>query len=66
MPLEGARARRIIIAVLENIENWQERLAEIERRAVPGNKARILALMRDIEFAKLSLIRLAELEPPEA
>lgn len=62
MPLEGARAQRIIVAVLENIRNWQDRLAEVERHAIPGNKARVLALMRDIEFARQSLCRLAQIE----
>lgn len=62
MPLEGERARRIIVAVLENIRNWEERLAEVEFHAIPGNKARILALMRDIEFARQSLCRLARME----
>lgn len=62
MPLEGARAKRIIVAVLENMNNWQDRLAEIEAHAIPGNKARVLALMRDMRMAHLSLCRLAEIE----
>ena len=62
MPLEGERARRIITATLANIENWEQRLVEIEEAAIPGNKARILALMRDIHFAKLSLKRLSDME----
>lgn len=62
MPVDADRARRIINAVLENIRNWEERLAEIERNANVGNKARVLALMRDLEFARRSLCRLAQME----
>lgn len=62
MPLRGARAQRIIVAVLENISNWESRLADIEAAAIPGNKARILELMRDVAHAKLSLCRLAGME----
>ncbi len=67
MPLEGARARRIIVAVLANIDNWCERLEEIAENAIPatGNKARALALERDMVMAKISLCRLAELEGEE-
>lgn len=60
--VDPERARRIIIAVLQNIENWEQRLIEIEEHAIPGNKARVLALMRDVHFAKVSLCRLANLE----
>jgi hypothetical protein len=60
--MEGARAHRIIVAVLQNIGNWQDRLADIEAAAIPGNKARVLELMRDVAYAKLSLCRLAEME----
>lgn len=64
MPLEGARARRIIVAVLQNVRNWEERLNEIADAAIPatGNKARALGLLRDLEMFRLSLCRLAELE----
>lgn len=62
MPLEGARARRIITAVLANISNWQDRLEEIEHHAIPGNKGRVLELMRDVAYAKVSLCRLAAME----
>jgi hypothetical protein len=61
MPLEGARAKRIIIAVLENIGNWEERVLEIEQNASPGNKIRALSLARDMEMCQRSLKRLAEL-----
>jgi hypothetical protein len=37
----------------------------IESFAIPGNKGRILSLMHDIEFAKLSLRRLANLPEDE-
>ena len=62
MPLEPERAQRIITAVLENVSNWEQRLVEIEEAAIPGNKWRILALMRDMEMAKLSLRRLADMD----
>jgi hypothetical protein len=62
VPLEGERARRIIVAVLENVSNWEQRLVEIEEAAIPGNKARILSLMKDMQFAKLSLKRLADMD----
>ena len=48
--------------MLQNIENWSERLREIESFAIPGNKTRILSLIRDIEMAKVSLKRLAGIE----
>lgn len=63
MPLEGERARRIIVAVLENVSNWEQRLVEIEQNASVGNKSRALALLRDMEMAKLSLRRLADIDP---
>lgn len=55
-------AERVVRAVLENLGNWEERLAEIERNAPSenGNKARALSLMRDMEQAKVSLRRLLE------
>jgi hypothetical protein len=66
VPLEGARAHRIIVAVLQNISNWEDRLSIIADAAIPatGNKARALALLRDMEMARRSLARLAELDPP--
>lgn len=62
MTLEPERARRIIVAVLANISNWESRLSDIEAAAIPGNKARILALMKDVHFAKQSLRRLADMD----
>lgn len=62
MPLEGERARRIIAAILANVGNWEQRLIELEAVAIPGNKARILALMRDIKMFRVSLCRLAQME----
>lgn len=62
MALEGERARRIIAAILANVRNWEQRLIELEAVAIPGNKARILALMRDIEMFRVSLCRLAQME----
>lgn len=62
MPIEGARAQRIVAAILENISNWRERALEIEKHANPGNKVRALSLARDLELARLSLCRLAQME----
>lgn len=64
MPLEGARARRIIVAVLQNVRNWERRLDEIAEAAIPatGNKARALSLLRDLEMFRISLCRLAQME----
>jgi hypothetical protein len=56
-------AHRIIVAVLQNIENWRERVLEAEAAAIPGNKARLLALARDIEQAHISLRRLSGIDP---
>jgi hypothetical protein len=63
VPLEGERARRIIVATLENVSNWEQRLVEIERRCPVGSKHEVLALLRDMEMAKLSLRRLADIDP---
>jgi hypothetical protein len=52
-------------ALLQNIADWENRLREIESFAIPGNKFRILSLMRDIHFAKLSLRRLVNLPEDE-
>ena len=62
MPLEGERARRIITAILANVSNWEQRLIELEAVAIPGNKARILALMKDIQMFRISLCRLAQMD----
>jgi hypothetical protein len=59
--IDPDRAERLARAVLQNIGDWQTRLSVIESFAIPGNKGRILSLMHDIEFAKLSLRRLANL-----
>lgn len=58
MIFQQEREQRIIRAVLENIDNWQERVLEIEQNANTGNKVRALSLARDLEFAKQSLKRL--------
>lgn len=65
MKLEDAYARRIVCAVLANIDNWRERALEIEANANPGNKVRALSLARDLEMARLSLKRLAEINDGE-
>lgn len=61
-----AQAERIVRATLENIADWEKRLGEIERHAVAatGDKARALALMRDMGTAKRALQRiLDDLDP---
>ena len=63
---DSARAARIVTAVLDNIENWRDRVLEIESHANPGNKVRALALARDLEMARVSLGRLAGRAPDDA
>ncbi len=62
VPLRNEKARRIVRAVLENIENWESRALEIAEHATPGNKVRALSLARDMEMARLSLTRLTGME----
>jgi hypothetical protein len=51
--------------MLANIANWEDRLSTIADAAIPvtGNKSRALALQRDMHMCRLSLSRLAGLEP---
>lgn len=65
MPLRDAYAKRIVCAVLANIDNWRERALEIEQHANVGNKVRALSLARDLEMARLSLKRLADVREDE-
>jgi hypothetical protein len=60
--LEDARAKRIIVAVLQNIQNWESRVMDAERTAAPGSKYGLLALARDMEFARRSLCRLSGMD----
>jgi hypothetical protein len=60
MPLRETRARRIVHAVLENMDDWMERLREVEAHANPGNKIRSLELLRDMERCRQGLRRLVE------
>jgi hypothetical protein len=60
MPLREAYARRIVCAVLANIDNWRDRCLEIEEHANPGNKVRALSLARDLEQCRVSLQRMAD------
>jgi hypothetical protein len=62
VPLEGERARRIIVATLENVSNWEQRLIEIEQRCPVGSKHEVLALLLDMKHAKTSLRRLSGLD----
>jgi hypothetical protein len=51
--------------MLANIANWETRLEEIANAAIPvtGNLGRALALQRDMAMCRLSLARLAGLDP---
>jgi hypothetical protein len=62
VPLREEKARRLVKAVLANIDNWTLRIEEIEAHANVGNKARALSLLRDMEMAKISLNRMAGLD----
>lgn len=58
MAMPPDHAERIVVAVLQTIDNWRDRVLEAESFAIPGNKARLLSLARDIEQTKISLQRL--------
>lgn len=62
MPLEGAKARRIIKAVLANMDNWTLRVGAIADNCEPGEKHAALSLQRDLIQAGQSLRRLADLD----
>lgn len=57
--MEPERARRIIKAVLENVQNWEDRIEGIAEGCPAGSKHEALSLLRDMKFAKLSLERLS-------
>lgn len=59
--MDPAQAERVVSATLENLGDWERRLEEIERAAAPGNKSRVLALLRDVVQVRASLRRLAGL-----
>jgi hypothetical protein len=63
--VDEARAQRIVIACLANIDNWETRLAALVDAAPPGSKLEALSLLRDVTFAKASLKRLAGIEDDE-
>ena len=62
MAPELARIRydRVIGAVLQNIQTWIDTVAEAEREAPPGHKARLLHLQLNMTQAQRSLERLVE------
>lgn len=63
MPLtEEERARRIIDAILSNMDTWIEQAMEISDAAVAitGNKARGLHLAKSLAQAKLTLEKLSK------
>lgn len=58
MPLREEKAQRLTQALLANVENWQRRALEISDCCPVGCKADALSLARDIEAARVSLMRL--------
>lgn len=60
--MDPAQAERVVQATLENLGDWEARLEEIEHHAIPGNKARVLALLRDVVQVRASLRRLAGMQ----
>jgi hypothetical protein len=60
VPLRDAKAARLTRAILANIENWERRVLELADAVPPGQKAPALHLAKDIEMARLSLIRLIQ------
>lgn len=65
---ETAKAKRLMNAVLQNMEDWRDRTLQIADLAHPatGNKARALSLARDLEQCRLSLQRLIGMASDEA
>lgn len=60
MPFRDEKARRVILAVLENIANWEARAEAIADNCPPGCKHDALSLAKDLEQARLSLERLVQ------
>lgn len=63
MPLtEEERARRIITAIMSNMDAWTEAVTEIADAALPitGNRSRALHLLKSLMQAKLTLEKLSE------
>ena len=58
MPFSREKQRRICKALQENIDIWYDALVEIESYAIPGNKHRILSLMKSLAQAKQSIGRI--------
>lgn len=56
---EQRRARRIIDAVLSNLDSWIVELTEIEQSASPGEKSKPLHLMRNMAQARNALLHLS-------
>jgi hypothetical protein len=55
MPFRDAKVRRVLAAMLANIDGWYEAVAEIESTAHPGNKVKALHLMVNMKQARASL-----------
>jgi hypothetical protein len=62
VPYRDFKVKRMIDALMANLDNWIAAVEEIEQHATPttGNKARALHLMRTLEQAKLTLQHLIE------
>lgn len=56
---EAAKARRLIAAVLSNLDAWISELEIIEANANPGNRIRSLHLLRNMAQARMALQRMA-------
>jgi len=61
VPLRDEKARRIVKAVLANMDNWTLRAGAIADHCPAGAKHDALSLQRDLMMAKLSLERLTGL-----
>lgn len=57
MPYRDAKVKRLIDAIMANLDQWIAALEEIQQNAIPitGNRARALHLMRTLEQAKLTM-----------
>ena len=58
MPFTREKQLRICRAVLQNLEVWIETVSQAEQAAIPGNKARLLGLQRNMEQARAALGRI--------
>lgn len=66
MPHELARIKfeRVTRAILLNLDTWIDTVAEAEKAAIPGNKARLLHLQHNMMQARAALERLVQEAEP--